>query len=404
MPRGAAPRRPRARARGRGTRRAGRRRPPRRRRGPAARRGRAARARRPGPMPPAHAVAALERDERLGVLARRAGRGAPGSGGAGGAGARSRRSRRRPCARRAARAARSSRPSSRARSARRSVRADRARGREHRLLLPRARSAPSPSGRVPSSRSTASVNVPPTSTPRIATSVLCIAMAIRAFLFDFDGLIIDTEIASRAGWEWLYSEHGHELPEDLWATLVGTTHAPWSPMAHLEELVGEPLDRDALNERRYAHELALIEAEELRPGHRRLPRRRRRHGLKRAIVSSSSRRWIDLHLERLEETVGWDAICTADGDPARAKPRADALSRGARRCSASRRRSGRLRGLAERRPRREGGRDLLRRRPERGHARARSRRRGSRPRPRLARRPAARGVARPLRRRVGSAA
>jgi len=25
-------------------------------------------------------------------------------------------------------------------------------------------------------------------------------------------------------------------------------------------------------------------------------------------------------LERLEEAVGWDAICTADGDPARAKP------------------------------------------------------------------------------------
>jgi beta-phosphoglucomutase-like phosphatase (HAD superfamily) len=27
-----------------------------------------------------------------------------------------------------------------------------------------------------------------------------------------------------------------------------------------------------------------------------------------------------MHLERLEETVGWDAICTADGDPERAKP------------------------------------------------------------------------------------
>jgi beta-phosphoglucomutase-like phosphatase (HAD superfamily) len=45
-----------------------------------------------------------------------------------------------------------------------------------------------------------------------------------------------------------------------------------------------------------------------------------RHGLKRAIVSSSSRDWVDLHLERLEEAVGWDAICTADRDPARAKP------------------------------------------------------------------------------------
>jgi HAD superfamily hydrolase (TIGR01509 family) len=143
---------------------------------------------------------------------------------------------------------------------------------------------------------------------------------IRAFLFDFDGLILDTELASRAGWELLYRDHGHELPVDMWATLVGTTHAPWDPMAHLEELVGEPLDREVLNERRYAHEIALIEAEELRPGIEEYLAAARLRGLKRAIVSSSSRRWVDMHLERLEETVGWDAICTADGDPARAKP------------------------------------------------------------------------------------
>jgi HAD superfamily hydrolase (TIGR01509 family) len=143
---------------------------------------------------------------------------------------------------------------------------------------------------------------------------------IRAFLFDFDGLILDTELASRAGWELLYREHGHELPTDLWATLVGTTHAPWDPMAHLEELVGEPLEREALNDRRYAHEIALIEAEELRPGIAEYLAAARRHRLKRAIVSSSNRGWVDMHLERLEEAVGWDAICTADHDPARAKP------------------------------------------------------------------------------------
>ncbi|MGZ4440947.1 MAG: HAD family hydrolase, partial [Gaiellaceae bacterium] len=134
-------------------------------------------------------------------------------------------------------------------------------------------------------------------------------MRVRAFLFDFDGLILDTEFASRAGWERLYREHGHELPADLWATLVGTTHAPWDPMAHLEELVGEPLEREALNERRYAHELSLIEAEELRPGIAEYLAAARRHGLKRAIVSSSNRRWVDMHLERLEEATGWDAIC-----------------------------------------------------------------------------------------------
>ena len=145
-------------------------------------------------------------------------------------------------------------------------------------------------------------------------------MAIRAFLFDFDGLIIDTESPSRAGWEWLYREHGHELPQDEWRKLVGTTGSPWSPMDHLEDLVGGPLERDALNERRYAHELTLIEAEELRPGISDYLAAADERGLKRAIVSSSSRRWIDMHLARLEREVGWDVILTADGNHARAKP------------------------------------------------------------------------------------
>jgi HAD superfamily hydrolase (TIGR01509 family) len=144
-------------------------------------------------------------------------------------------------------------------------------------------------------------------------------MAVRAFLFDFDGLILDTEFASRAGWELLYREHGHELPADLWAGLVGT-RGDWDPMAHLEGLVGEPLEREALDERRYAHEIALIEAEELRPGIAEYLAAARRLGLKRAIVSSSTTRWVDMHLERLEEAVGWDAICTADSDASRAKP------------------------------------------------------------------------------------
>ncbi len=148
-------------------------------------------------------------------------------------------------------------------------------------------------------------------------------MPVRAFLFDFDGLIVDTELPSRAGWEWLYREHGHELPRKRWATLVGTIGAEFDPMAHLEELVGGPLDRAALDERRYAHELSLIQAERLRPGIAEYLAAAKTRGLKRAIVSSSSRQWVDRHLARLEETVGWDAILTADHDPARAKPRPD---------------------------------------------------------------------------------
>jgi HAD superfamily hydrolase (TIGR01509 family) len=142
---------------------------------------------------------------------------------------------------------------------------------------------------------------------------------IRAFLFDFDGLILDTETASRAGWQWLYREHGHELPPEKWALMVGTVDG-WDIWGHLEELHGGPLDRERLNEQRYAHEVTLLETEELRPGISEYLEAAARHGLKRAIVSSASRRWIDLHLARLEREVGWDAIVTADHDPVRAKP------------------------------------------------------------------------------------
>jgi HAD superfamily hydrolase (TIGR01509 family) len=145
-------------------------------------------------------------------------------------------------------------------------------------------------------------------------------VSVRAFLFDFDGLILDTETASRAGWEWLYREHGHELPPEKWALMVGTVDG-WDIWGHLEELVGAPLDRGQLDEQRYAHELTLLEAEGLRPGISEYLAYAEEHGLKRAIVSSASRRWVDNHLERLEQAVGWDAIVTADHDPERAKPR-----------------------------------------------------------------------------------
>jgi putative hydrolase of the HAD superfamily len=143
---------------------------------------------------------------------------------------------------------------------------------------------------------------------------------IRAFLFDFDGLLVDTETASRGGWELLFDDHGQVLPPEQWALMVGTVDG-WDIWGHLEQLAGQPLDRETLNARRVAHELSLLEAEALRPGIAEYLDAATRLGLRRAIVSSSSRAWIDRHLARLERTAGWDAIVTADFDAKRAKPR-----------------------------------------------------------------------------------
>lgn len=146
-------------------------------------------------------------------------------------------------------------------------------------------------------------------------------MKIRGLLFDFDGLLVDTESPSRLVWEELYREHGFDLPHERWAGNIGTLDEPFEPLSHLEQLLGQRLDRSTLTERRRARELELISLERLRPGVDDYLEEAERRGLVTGIVSSSSVEWIAPILERLERSHGWDVIVAANGDAARAKPR-----------------------------------------------------------------------------------
>ena len=200
----------------------------------------------------------------------------------------------------------------------------------------------------------------------VPRSIPSAAVPVRAFLFDFDGLILDTETASRAGWELAVPPaRARAAARERWALMVGTVDG-WDIWGHLEELVGEPLDREHENERRYAHELTLLEVEELRPGIAEYLDAAERLGLKRAIVSSASRA-LDRHAPRAARAhrrLGRDRHrrLTTPSAPSRGPTLyLEALERARRR----RRRGGRVRGLAERRRRREGRRHLRRRRAER---------------------------------------
>jgi len=143
-------------------------------------------------------------------------------------------------------------------------------------------------------------------------------VSLRGLLFDFDGLILDTETPELLSWQEVWEDHGHEFPLERFQSGLGLVGG-FGAMAALEEVVG-PLDREAVLGRQYERKLALLEAEELRPGVLDYLEQARKRGLATAIVSSSSRAWIGSNLGRLERAEYFDVIVTGDHDRQRGKP------------------------------------------------------------------------------------
>jgi HAD superfamily hydrolase (TIGR01509 family) len=142
---------------------------------------------------------------------------------------------------------------------------------------------------------------------------------IKALLFDFDGTIVDTESVDLRTWQEVFEAHGVSVPLDRFALRSGTLTGP-NELDELDALLDVPSDREAVTAARHGRELELLELEPLRPGVRDYLNRARALGLGVAIVSSSSRSWIDSNLRRLGLLDGWMAVVCADGDTARCKP------------------------------------------------------------------------------------
>src|SRR4051812_42714756 len=89
---------------------------------------------------------------------------------------------------------------------------------------------------------------------------------IKALVFDFDGLMVDTESSAYDSWQEIYQEYGYTLPLDQWALVLGGSGAEFDPCAYLAGLCGRELDHEALRARRWQRKLALVATEPLLPG------------------------------------------------------------------------------------------------------------------------------------------
>src|SRR5947209_1600811 len=65
------------------------------------------------------------------------------------------------------------------------------------------------------------------------SAILSFRSVIRAIVFDFDGLILDTEEPIYRSWLEVYQAHGEDLPFERWVQIVGSTTAGFHPQHHL---------------------------------------------------------------------------------------------------------------------------------------------------------------------------
>jgi HAD superfamily hydrolase (TIGR01509 family) len=143
---------------------------------------------------------------------------------------------------------------------------------------------------------------------------------MRGLIFDFDGLILDTEWPDYLSWQQIYRSYGLELPTDLWLSIIGgTAESSFEPHDHLETLLRRRVDREQIWINRRKSYLTTLEGQEVLPGVTELLTEARQAGLRVGVASSSPENWVTGHLNRLGLLGEFDVIVTAD-DVERTKP------------------------------------------------------------------------------------
>jgi HAD superfamily hydrolase (TIGR01509 family) len=144
---------------------------------------------------------------------------------------------------------------------------------------------------------------------------------IEALIFDFDGLLIDSETPLFEIWQGIYREYGCELGLSDWQHALGT-FGGFDPYADIAARTGSSPQREQLAPVIRTRHVALCAALPLLPGVAAVFDDAREMGLKTAVASSSAEDWVGPFLDQHGLRVRLDAVCTRD-DVTQVKPAPD---------------------------------------------------------------------------------